>query len=499
VLNSTNLSLKKMNTNDQQNFLLQHVKNVNQRMESLHKSVKQTPWRQPEEVIGCLDQLQSALIDLRRAEEELQQQNEELKRARQSAEHERRRYQDLFESAPDGYLVTSLQGEIREVNRVAASLFNLNQSSLIGETLISLVSREHQRTFQSMLKELPKVNRVQEWEVKLQTLEEESFEAALTVETVRDADGKAIALRWLIRDITTRKKAEEKLRQVQVQNLQLTEVDRLKSQFIAMLSHELRTPMNAILGFSQLLMRQFHHPDPQALHMLERIFSNGQHLLTMIEGMLDFSKLKVNHLELHPQPFDLVELVETTVDELKALAEQNNLRLQMVLPAQSSIPVVNDRARLRQILLNLLANAIKFTDVGTVSAEVFELPEGRVAIVVRDTGIGIDPVHQNQIFNEFWQANQTLTRRHNGMGLGLSIIQALVKLMQGSIALESQLGEGSIFRVELPRDVSTHVNGTCANGTSANSKNTSTTDASSADASSADASSADASSADASD
>ncbi|MBD2461308.1 PAS domain-containing protein [Oscillatoria sp. FACHB-1407] len=443
-----------MTRHGQGRTFLYRIENVQHRMEQLHHTAGKTPWRQPDLVISCLHELQTALEELQTAEEELRQQNEQLLIAQQLAEAEQHRYQELFEFAPDGYLVTDIYGTICEANRVAASVLNICKQDLIGKNLVSVVPEEDQRSFCMLLNQLPSINRVQEWEIKLLSQDQGLFDAALTIETVRDERGHAIALRWLLRDITARKQADEQLRQMQLQNLQLLEADRLKNQFIAMLSHELRTPMNAILGFSQLLFRQFHQgADPQVVHMVERIVSNGRHLLTLIEEMLDISRLKVNHLELCPSSFDLVELVKSTMHELQSLAKQKELSLQVSLPTNASIPVVNDRTRLHQVLINLMSNAIKFTNIGGVFVEVFELPEGRVAIAVHDTGIGIDPKHQKLIFQEFWQVNQTLTRQHNGTGLGLPITQALVKLMHGSIALESEVGVGSTFRVELPRNV----------------------------------------------
>lgn len=222
---------------------------------------------------------------------------------------------------------------------------------------------------------------------------------------------------------------------------------------MATMSHELRTPLNAILGFSDILLHQLRPQGlPWQLHMLERILANGQHLLTLIEEVLDFSKLRSHRLELHLQPLNLSELLTATVTDLRPLAAQKNIELDLELP---SIPatIVNDPLRLRQVVMNLLSNSIKFTDVGHVSVSVLELPENRLAIVVRDTGIGIDAADQANIFQEFWQVNQTRTRTQGGTGLGLAITKALVELMQGSISLESQVGKGSVFRVEIPRQI----------------------------------------------
>jgi PAS domain S-box-containing protein len=428
-----------------------HIEAVHQRTQTLYQHANELPWRQPQLVVDCLQELWFALEELQVAEEELRQQNEELIEAQHKVEAERQRYRELFEFAPDGYLITDMNGIVQEANQVAASLFHISSTRLIGKPLINFVPEAQRRSFRTMLNQFPTINRVQEWEMVLCGRDQDSFHAALTVETVRNHSGEAVALRWLVRDITARKQAEDYLRQVQLQNLQLLEADRLRSQFMATISHELRTPMNAILGFSELLLRQFHRRrDVQLIPMVEPIFRNGRHLLTLIEEILDFSKLKAERLELHLESFDLVEFVTEIVEELRPLASQKALQLQLI-PAQPNLTVVNDRTRLRQIITNLLSNAIKFTDSGSIRLTVEELPEEQIALTVQDTGIGIASEDHSRIFQEFWQVNQSTTRKHGGTGLGLAIVHALVQLMQGSITVDSELGRGSTFRIELPR------------------------------------------------
>ena len=444
----------KATSND--DILIQHIKAVHQWTEKLYQNTTEVRPLEPQLVLQCLEELSTALEELYIAEEEVRLQNEELIVARQAIEAERQRYRELFEFAPDGYLVTDIYGVIQEANRVASQLLNIEQRFLIGKPLINAVPEEYRRAFRAMLIQLHTVNRVEEWEISFSRRRVGLFDAALTVETVRDVNKQAIALRWMLRDITSRKQAEAQLRQVQLENLQLIEADRLKSQFMATVSHELRTPMNAILGFSELLLRGFQREcNTQQINMIERILNNGKQLLMMIEEILDFSKLKANRLELRLDAFDLAELATTTTEELRSLAEQKAIDLQVHL-AKSNIPVVNDRMRLRQVLVNLISNAIKFTETGSVTLEIWELPEGRLAIIVSDTGIGIDLADQSRIFQEFWQVDQTSTRKNNGTGLGLAIANALVQLMQGSISVESQLEAGSTFRVELPRRILPH-------------------------------------------
>ncbi|MGB7441447.1 MAG: ATP-binding protein, partial [Coleofasciculaceae cyanobacterium] len=238
-------------------------------------------------------------------------------------------------------------------------------------------------------------------------------------------------------------------------NLQLLEAAKLKSHFLATMSHELRTPMNSILGFSQMLLRQRHNQlTGQQVDMIQRILNNGKHLLTLINDILDLSKIEAGRMELKPEPFDLEKLVKATIDELRSLADEKNIALQVSADLQNP-QVVNDSIRMRQILVNLLSNAIKFTEVGGVQVEVREISPDWLALTVKDTGIGIAVQDLEHIFDEFRQVEQTLTRKYSGTGLGLAITKSLVQLMKGKINVESEVGVGSTFHFEVPREVST--------------------------------------------
>ena len=253
----------------------------------------------------------------------------------------------------------------------------------------------------------------------------------------------------------TNEALEEQRQEIHLKNLQLIEAAKLKSQFIATMSHELRTPMNAIIGFSQLLLRQRSFSlVPKQEEMVERILNNGQHLLQLINDILDLSKIDAERLELKPGNFDLITLVEATIEELRSLAQQKHLILEFHRQI-ASFPIFNDCSRLRQILVNLISNAIKFTETGGIKVRVQAINEDKVTIEVEDTGIGIAQDQLQHIFDEFWQVDQSITRKYGGTGLGLAITESLVVLMQGKISVESRLGFGSNFRVELPRHVAT--------------------------------------------
>ena len=243
---------------------------------------------------------------------------------------------------------------------------------------------------------------------------------------------------------------ERRQEQIKLQNIKLQESYKLKSEFLATMSHELRTPMNAIMGFSQLLLRQ--HTDPlseQQENLVNRIFYNSKNLLEMINEMLDFSKIEAGKLELHPQEFDLAHLTMVTVEELRSLAVEKNLALITEVELNDKT-IVQDASFVKRTLINLISNAIKFTEVGQVTVQLKDNPN-RVEIIVSDTGIGIKQEDRAKIFEAFRQADQSFTRQHSGTGLGLAIADSLVKMMKGTITLESEVNCGSRFTVQIPR------------------------------------------------
>lgn len=244
---------------------------------------------------------------------------------------------------------------------------------------------------------------------------------------------------------------ENQQQQIRLQNIKLQESYKLKSEFLATMSHELRTPMNAIMGFSQLLLRQY--PDPlsnQQQTLVQRIFNNSKNLLDMINEMLDFSKIEAGKLAASPQKLDLNYLVRLTVEELRSLATQKHLSLVTEIDLSDQF-LVQDSNFIKRILINLIGNAIKFTESGKVKVKVFEVDKSKVAIAITDTGIGIAAADRDKIFQAFRQGDQSFTRQHSGTGLGLAISDSLVKMMGGDIVFQSELGKGTTFTVRIPR------------------------------------------------
>ena len=253
--------------------------------------------------------------------------------------------------------------------------------------------------------------------------------------------------------IRQQEELENQGRRIQQQKLQLLEAAKLKAQFLSTMSHELLTPMNAIIGFSQLLLRQHKQllSAPQT-EMVGRILNNGKNLLVLINDILDLSKIESGRTELEAEEFDLADLVMDAAREFGNQANEKNVALSVSACLHDRF-AVNDKLRLRQVLVNLISNAVKFTHRGSICIEVRELNGDRLAITVRDTGIGICETQLPHIFDKFRQADQSTTRQYPGTGLGLAISAYLVKMMNGTITAESQLKKGSTFAIEFPRKI----------------------------------------------
>ena len=233
------------------------------------------------------------------------------------------------------------------------------------------------------------------------------------------------------------------------------QANRAKSAFLANMSHELRTPLNAIIGYSEMLEEEVQDSGKITnVHDLRKIQAAGKHLLALINDVLDLSKIEAGKMELHLETFDVRAMINDLVPTLSPAISKNANTFNLRMPADIG-DMRADVTKVRQILLNLLSNACKFTDRGTISLEVERnLTAGRdwIQFQVRDTGIGISPEQQENLFQEFAQADVSIGRKYGGTGLGLAISHRLVQLMKGRISVESTPGAGSLFTVQLPAD-----------------------------------------------
>src|SRR5262245_37098130 len=240
--------------------------------------------------------------------------------------------------------------------------------------------------------------------------------------------------------------------EIQDKNRQLAEASENKSQFVSSMSHELRTPLNAIIGLTEMMVTNAtRFGTEKAQEPLQRVNRAGIHLLGLINQVLDLSKIEAGKLEFNPQTVQLTSLINEVIETGGQLAEQNKNRL--VVDAQENLGVLTvDPMRLRQILLNLLSNACKFTKQGEVKLQARKVANGGngIELAVVDTGIGMTAEQQAKLFEEFSQADAATARQYGGTGLGLAITRKLARMMGGDVTVTSEQGKGSAFTVRLP-------------------------------------------------
>jgi signal transduction histidine kinase len=242
--------------------------------------------------------------------------------------------------------------------------------------------------------------------------------------------------------------------EIQDKSHQLAEASQHKSQFLANMSHELRTPLNAIIGVTEML-REDAQAAKQDLEPLDRVLGAGRHLLALINDILDLSKIEAGRMELQLEDFALAPLIDNVVKTIEPLAAKNENRV--AISCDAAIGRLHaDQMRLRQALLNLISNANKFTERGTITIDARQVHENSrdwVAIAVADTGIGMTAEQMGKLFQEFSQADASTTRKYGGTGLGLAISKRFCQMMGGDITVDSEQGKGSTFTIRLPRTV----------------------------------------------
>lgn len=241
---------------------------------------------------------------------------------------------------------------------------------------------------------------------------------------------------------------QEQIRQIDMARREAVEATRMKDLFLATMSHELRTPLNAMIGFLHLMIYSGQMDDDNE-HMAERALANTQRLLTLINNILDLSRIATGGLEIVPGEMRLPYVASGLYNDLKNIATDKDLRLELEVDPKLPETINHDEARISQIVTNLVSNAIKFTESGTVRLA-FRGSDDRLIIQVSDTGIGIPQSKQHLIFDDFFQVDGTSTRHQQGAGLGLAIVKRLVLLMNGSINLASEVDKGSTFTIDLP-------------------------------------------------
>jgi PAS domain S-box-containing protein len=372
----------------------------------------------------------------------------ERKQAEQALRESEKRFKSILETMQGGYLSTNIEGNVQLANPGMARILGYDTAEeLIGKNMArDIVANSDDRT--ALIDVLRQVGEVENYELVLKRRDGSTVVVEDSVHLLYDADGNVIGAEGLLRDVTERKQVEEALRTAKQA---ADESNQAKSDFLANMSHEIRTPMNAVLGMAHLALQT--DLSPQQRNYVQKIDTSARNLLRIINDILDFSKIEAGRLQIETIDFDLEEVLRNIADMFVAKAQEKGLELH--LRWEPGVPplLVGDPLRIGQVLINLVGNALKFTERGEIEVAVKKLAEDETGVLlrfaVRDTGTGLTPAQISRLFQAFTQADTSTTRKYGGTGLGLTICKRIVELMGGQIQVESTPHVGSTFAFTL--------------------------------------------------
>ncbi len=413
----------------------------------------------PEDSVSLSPEESRHLVhELRVHQIELEMQNDELRVSEAALDAARERYFDLYDLAPVGYCTISEQGLIKQANLNAAKLFGMTRSALIKQPLTRRILKEDQDTYYLHRRQLTEHGAPCSFELRMVKEDGTPLWIALSMTIGQDIEG-TVELRAILSDINMRKQSDAELARLQRdllgKNAELVrarmvaeKASQAKSDFLSSMSHELRTPLHAILGFSQLLEMGPPPPTPEQGQSIDQILKAGWHLLELINEILDLAVIEAGKIVLTMEPLSLPELIRECETMVAPMAQQYDIGIAFP-PEQADCFILADRMRVKQVIINLLSNAIKYNSAGgTVTVYSSAVSATRIRIRVQDSGMGLTPDKLAQLFQPFNRLGQE-ANAIRGTGIGLVVCKRLVELMNGAIGVESVVGQGSVFWIEL--------------------------------------------------
>ena len=395
--------------------------------------------------------MRKMLHELQVHQVELEMQNEELRQTQVKLDATRARYFDLYDLAPVGYCTVSEKGLVLEINFTAASLLNMARSDVVNKPMSRLIVNLGQDVYYTCRKALFESGLPQECELRLVRRDSAVFWAHLQISLAQDTDHGTVQ-RLVLTDISARKAMDaalvEKNQELLLARTVAEKASLAKSDFLSNMSHELRSPLNAILGFAQLL--ELGDPTPTATQKnnIDQILRAGWYLLDLIAEMLDLTAIETGRLKLQSEPVALSDVLRSSQARVAPAAEARNIQMQCELPFET-LRVVADRSRLHQVLVHLLSNAIQYNRPGgslDVSCSVEAGQRVRVSVIDSGYGLSADKIsHLFQPFNRLGRESGS----NEGTGVGLALSKRLMELMGGTIGARSTIGVGSVFWVEM--------------------------------------------------
>ncbi|MBZ0256356.1 PAS domain S-box protein, partial [bacterium] len=371
----------------------------------------------------------------------------ERKNAQKAVQESEERLQDVLDNASDLIQSVAPDGRILYVNKAWREKLGYSDKELERLTIFHTVAFDCQDDYRSMFEEVLQGGVYDRMETTLVSKKGERILVSGNV-NCRFENGEPVEARSILRDVTESKRAEFELIRAKEEAVIANQT---KSRFLAVMSHELRTPLNSIIGFSRLLLKnKYENLIDQDLDYINRIGTSGLHLLSLINDILDLSKIEAGRMVIERKPVDLHKLIGQVTEQIESQVSQKNIELKTQID-ENVKTFESDYAKLWQILMNLVSNAVKFTDEGEVVIRVnADEDSGEpLSIEVIDTGIGIPQERQLNIFESFQQADDTTSRKYGGTGLGLSITWSLCQLLGYKVGVNSEPGKGSTFTVRL--------------------------------------------------